>query len=520
MAFFVIMLKSGTMTDYSFPSNDFEKPEILLDLIGSHWLNVYDGNQLVSKYLEARALEETQTASDAQEMVDSLSHQNVPVFHKDHWHVLTIKESELTEVPLTYGEGATYGQGYLYGYTTGRSTYHFPVDDSLRRVPQIFNRITDPSLSYTYGVEFKIANGEIVFNDNPFANALFATAAVYDGDTVVDREIQLWLFQSEWDMAHIYTYFGYLLNLELESSQAYKDAVSTIFAAYNSGTSLRHFQQALSALSGVQCVIEDEETVEVITTDSRWTLVITDKNVYKFNLGVVVNVSVGDTVYGGQFLCDAIKIYELNDGSVPADLLAIQLNEGILGNGYLEGLTFENKTVDLDVDTSGDYTKVSFEIGGFPTDVDAFWNEVHERGVAAGQTLAHLLDVRTNPPDEPAAASLPSTINPLEFLAENFLRFNTYVVKIKSNQANGGIGLSNLRILRRIVPPWTAVIVLFELGIDNETLSLAVTGDSETFGFDESASAAIAGDLMSETWSFPSMFSEAPTLRRVGGICQ
>jgi hypothetical protein len=186
-------------------------------------------------------------------------------------------------------------------------------------------------------------------------------------------------------------------------------------------------------------------------------------------------VTPGRIVAAGDALVDTVEVHELNAGVVPAGITTLAIGPGLLAPGYYGDLGFSAAPVPLEVAAGpGRFTKVRFALGGFPADVDRFWDEVHARGVARGQTLAHLLDVRDDPQDEPTAASLPATISPLEFLVENLLRGQTLLVRIRTGGLGpDALGLGSLRLLRRIVPPHVALLVLIDL---------PPLGDSATMG--------------------------------------
>ncbi len=143
----------------------------------------------------------------------------------------------------------------------------------------------------------------------------------------------------------------------------------------------------------------------------------------------------------------------------------LAVGPGMLLPGYAGDLVFANKTVPLQVTADGaGRTRVSWEISGFAADVTRFWDAVHANGVARGQTLANLLDIRPHPVGEPTAASLPATINPLGFLIANFLRSNCFLIRIDAAALTvNGLTMQPLQLLRRIVPPHTMMIILIEL---------------------------------------------------------
>lgn len=203
-------------------------------------------------------------------------------------------------------------------------------------------------------------------------------------------------------------------------------------------------------------------------------------------------------------------------------LTALALDSGFLSACLYGDLVFENKEVPLVVDTNhaSGYTFVRFAVAGLPTDVDRFFEEIQYRGVMAAErakplvvsteaalntvptsqrfaglyaevlqpnqfwrltadlqtwepaacpvkaphTLAQFLDKRKNAISEPGAQHLPATINPLRFIVENVLRNNVFVVKFKVDAlGRNRLGLYNIRHLRQLLPPGTAMLLVFDL---------------------------------------------------------
>lgn len=513
------------MATYTYPSNGYEQAQFLLGLFGSHWTNVYQGNNLVERYGFARAQEELQAHQDLLETVASLSRLEVPIYHTDNWYWLVIRESELNSLVLAYGDGAVYGvqpsgDSYEYGEAKRVSGYQFPIPDELKDVKTIVNRLTAPSLTLTRGNDFALTPTTITFATNPFTDDRVAKRDIVEGTTIVDREAGLWLFKGQFDWGHVYTHFGYVLGLYLESSSNYRDFVNAILDAIVGGTSCKDIQLALAAVTGIPPVQGTEEVVELIQPDTNHLVIATDLNVYKFPLDTTPTVTVGDVVYAGDQLVDVITFYELNQGLTPSDVSAVTMGLGYLPGGFADGITFYNADRPLIVTTVDGVTKVSFELGGLPTDVDLFWDMVHERGLAT-LTFARYLDVRGQDAEtEPTAASLPATINPLHFLIENILRYNAFIVKIKANRTAARLAFANLRLLRKIVPPWTAIILLFELDVADDPVMLVDEGTETTPGYTESV-VPFTGMAPVEESIIPSSYAEElVTVYLVNGVCR
>jgi len=519
------------MANYIYPSRDLEKPLRLLDQLGSFWAATYEGAFQAERYVFGRGRLEQQTEQITQEAIDSVSRFKVPVYGTDLWLQLILKESDLTNVELAasrYGEGRYFGNdpdtglSFQYGVPSPHVGYTFAAPAGLIAAPAIFNRLSDPSLSLLPGLDFTCDRDpvRITFRENPFDNELIPKRNIYQGDQVVDREASLWVQRAQIDQGHIFSHFGYVLGLHLPSSRNYRDLVNGLWDGIVEGGHFLAAATVLAAITDAAGVIGETETVVDIATDSRYLLIITDANVYRYSRNASAVVAVGDVVRRGDQLSGAVTIHEFNRGEVPADLLAITLDRGYLTEAYYDGITFYNKEVALVVDTSDVFTRVSFELGGWPGDVEQFWDLFHLRGVAAGQTLAHLLDTRTNKVGEPGVSNLPATINPLRFLIENVLRNNAFVVKLRPKQFGpNALPLWTINQLRRIIPPHIGYIVVVQLDVDEDNITMDGPGDETKPGYTEELVPYLASEVVSEDIDPADFVSEEVLMRYIDGIC-
>lgn len=488
------------MPDFVFPASSLDDRQRLLGLLGDFWRRFFTEPEQVASLQYARAQEEKQTQQDYQELVDALSRLTVPLYHLDHWYQLKVRQSEIGNQPIRYGDGFVYGNQpdtgilYKYGDEVGYQSYLISVPEELLHVPLIFNRLTAPSLTLVHGVDFELPEpGRLRLNFDPFADARLPATAVYDGSEVVDQEITLWLYRSHWERDYIYNHFGYLVGSRKPSSSEYREFVNTLLDAMVQGTTQQHLDRFFAALTGNPVAVGGE-TVEAVAADRNYRLVITDQRVYRLPLGATVIVAAGDELSAGQQLSDTVTFYDFSRGETPDDLLMLHLDTGFLKAGFAAGLSFENRDVPLVVEEDVDgKTKVSFEIQGFPTDVEDFFTQLHERAAELGTaTLAELLDVRG--PDQetqPTAASLPATINPLTFLIENVLRYHVAAVRIKAEGTHSAdFSLFDAKVLRRLIPPWQALILLLDVDAGSEDF----TPDS----YDEDGELVLAGEPIDE----------------------
>ena len=417
------------------------------------------------------------------------------------------------------------------------ATCSFPVPANLTGVGQLLNKITFPTVTFLLNSDFYVdkENNALVFVSNPFENPGITVQQVLQNGAPVD-EIVLWGFCAEYDYNYVFNQFAYAVGVKLQTSQGYKDLMNAIFSSLiDGGASVKNLDLALAAICNIPVVLDRTEVVETIRYDSYGLFIATDRNVYRFAETAEPVVTEGQTVLGGQPLIDGFDVIEFKPGNyfkelrenVPSyrqpltdvlmtnnfdylntetddtlwlndaevcpvkkrDLTALALDSGFVSACLYGDLVFENKEVPLIIDTNHPtkYTYVHFDLNGLPADVKKFFDEVHVRGVElalqqnecdrpskkAG-TLAHVLDSRKYAETEPKPEHLPETINPLRFLIENVLRNNVFVVRITvSALGQKQLGLYNIRHLRQLLPPQTAMIVIFELAADSETIPAA-----------------------------------------------
>lgn len=469
------------MPDFKFPANDLQRAEKLAALLGSFWSETYNGQSLVKTYLGAVGEEGMRAQRILLESIATLSRYDVPIYSEEHWYLLTLKESDKNSTEaalLRYGDGAIYGNQpdgtqYFYDIPAGRGNdCNFPLHEDIADVPIITNRLTDPSVVLHNDIDFQIQTDRnaIVFLSDPFENELIAQQTVGN-----DREAYLWMHRAQFDFELVYKHFGYALALRMASSEGYKEVVNAILDSYTRGTAAEQILLLLGAMSDLPVVREPIETVETVSSDRHGKIVATDKHAYVFTETAEILVEEGDVLRAGDTITESFEVLNLNRGSdhITTDLPAISLGRGYIGKDFAGALVFENRTVPVVVTTEDSYTKVEFELGGNPDDVEDFWDQIHANGIAAGETLAHLLDTRTNQVGEPAAINLPTEINPFEFLVDNFLRGNALLVRLKARDFGPqAIDIGIAAALRRILPPHNALLLLIELQPETTEVTL------------------------------------------------
>lgn len=470
-----------------YPSADFNRGNDLLVQLGSYWSQFFDDRDIVQVLMRGLGHLHAQVQQDFDETVASLSRLDIPPFHTENWYFLRLLESDRDRVLNLYGEDLIYGpDGVLYGAPTSRlEVFPLPITTfgpfaQIRF--QIFNRLISPSRSLTSGLDFRLDRDRnlIIFSEDPFADELTAKRDVFDDSgALVDRELGLWVFHGEFDSDFIFRHYGFVVDAKDRSSDLYKLMVNALWDAHVEGLSKLRLGQFLSALSGHPFTRNAGEVVEVIRNEPGRRLVVTDKEVYEFPEGTVLTVAVGDTLLLGQLMSEAAEIIELSDPTNRdlSRIPALSLGESSLSGPFIGELVFRNKVVPFDFTVDeNDCAEVRFEISGFPADIETFWRQAQAEGKASGATLAELLDQRPNPSGQPAAANIPATVNPLEFIIDNLLENNLFVILMKPGQFTADApGLEHFRSLRAVVPPHTAFVSIIELQAETDIIELEDT---------------------------------------------
>ncbi len=451
----------------------------LLRVLGGFWSNTYEGRELLSEVLQARAQLSKQTFERLQEATDSLSRVDIPVFRKEYWRNLIVKKSEVAAFPNLYGEDIDYGSGSVYGKRAAGLPFVYPIAEELFDCLAITNRVTKPSVNLVRGLDFVIdkTSNVIKFKENPFNNSKFSIEKTSEGD----EELSLWFYNPSIDKQYVYQHFGYLINLWAKSSQSYKDLVNASFDSIVLGTSSGRTLDAVMSITGIP-LAKGDEIVQDVAEDRVNKLVITDKNVYKFSKKANITVVEGDALVQDQQMSSALEYHEFNTGKTPQSIIGISVSGSLLPGKYMGELGFMNQVVPTTVtkDENG-ITKITFPLGGHPFDVESFWEEVHRRGVSSGKTLANYLDKRTEKIGQPEAESLPTEINPFDFIVKNNLRYGGFLIRIKTEALTpAAVGIDKLSYVKKLLSPNTTMVLLIDMPSISEDNNAYVEGHDHT----------------------------------------
>jgi len=470
---------------FQYPTNDLDNPSKLLSLLGSLWYETYDGRQWLLDRIQTTTENAQQTHRNLTEVAASVARTTIPVFHTENWYAVRLRESELNnnDAALWYFDDADlppFNGSPPYFFDVPRTTdnYVFELPEEIADCWLISNRLQDPSVVLHQGTDYQLQadRNALVLRENPFENELIPQLPIYTDGEITDNEILLWFFRSDIDKQLPWYHLGYVLGIQLDSSQAYLDLLNAAMDAIVGGTGVGHVEAVASMMAGVPLVQVTGEVVEDIYTDANHTLVITDKQVYKHSTAVTVTVTVGEELEAGQSMSDAYELHDFRRGELADSLTGLAMGPGMLSPEFFGEVCFKTQISDVRVTGVAGSERVEWDLGGHPLDVEHFWDIVHTRRLTYDQSLYELLTQ-----DGPIA----TTINPLQFLAENVLRNNTLVILLRAESfGDNALGLAPARLLRRITPPHVAILFILELPSMSDSVNIDNIDDTSISTFD------------------------------------
>jgi len=227
------------------------------------------------------------------------------------------------------------------------------------------------------------------------------------------------------------------------------------------------------------------EIVKNIISDGKWIHIETAQHLYTFKNNVNVIVEEGQEVKVGDPLVDAVLVIEPTPQTEWDGFRGVALNGAMLRMGDVRyPLTFENEDVPVEyvgLDPNGKAV-VQFRVSGFDHDVATFWQQAHNEGLILDQTLAEVLDTRTNPVGEPLPQDIPEFINPFQFIMANLFSNNLFVLVMKPEQfADGAPGLQGLEYLYKYLVPQSTYLIFVEMSQGTDYYGVGDSEDTVSF---------------------------------------
>lgn len=472
-----------------YQNNKYTKGDALYRSLGSFWTQVFQERLTIKGYSFGLAQELIQSYYELVETVNRYSVHTCPVFEKTRWHPIIIKSSEFNKVPFVFEEdGAVFGAqpesdiffaDVIFKFGLPKSptdeVFVYNLTDNTKEIFVLSNRILSPSYLLFEGADIFVDETRLFFNKNPFLSDLVPKVPIIDENGVqTDEYIILWGLNTNLDASYLHQSYGYIFDFQIQNDQFYKDVLIAIMNLYSGGPEVGSLLSILGALLGVTPVIESEETVVDIFNDVNHQLVITDKNVYKFNLTFDLRseVAIGKTFESGYLFVDLFDFYDSiiqkwwnKLGKIP-----VGFNRYVFIGNYEGQLFFKNDFLPLSMDFDG--------VLRFP--VQASLNDVEEfNSILNANDAGDYLDIL------PGQVKL---INPVDFIFTNIIGQNVVALVLNFNsQVDVNRFIYLFPFFQEHIPKHLYLVAFLSFDVDNETydnLSIPESGTTNSDGSD------------------------------------
>jgi len=468
--------------------------------LGSFWTTLYTDKAFIYAYCKGSGLAAAQLYLNFLEAANSLSRQNIPIFHREAWLPIIIRKSQqnlgdkiaVGLDPAVYvgpqPEGTVYQAQGVYpvggnvvreGFITYPIISEEPVAGGISRIA---STIVSPEAVLLKGTHYFVQGNELIFreDEDPFANSAFLRREIHDETTgVADEEILLWATDTLFDWDLVYDNYGYQLAFDPGSSEYGRDAVNALWDVRFRGVNLTMLRRAMGILLSVATTGVGQEIVEAVVANADGShTVITDADVYTVSAIETAREEVvaGAVLEAGSFLSHTIHYYPKLDperfeagnrltlGRFLLDMPMLPLPRGIVGNGVQNGLDAEWAATEIvySGDDANGNPRLSFKLGGSPADLDTFWQSIWDRAEGREESLADFFaDFLWSPPPYLEPGISVGSLNPMRFFMENFFKYNVGVAVVDFNALPEYItSLSVFACLQQLLPAHAVLITV------------------------------------------------------------
>lgn len=288
---------------YTYPVPAFDQAEEALGMLGSLWPHYYSGSKPVLAMMQANLELLKQQKQNIAEAAACASRHDVPLYHTENW--------QLIELPFQHG---------LH--------IHFPKPPGLVAMPLLMNRMTNPTLVWQEGIDYRITDDSIEVAVDPFS---------VENVPCAENKCYLWGFRAQFDCDYVYRTFGYVIGLASAGMppQRYKDTVNAIADCAVAGATMANVGAVIAAALGVPRAT-GEETVLGDARDRRSRFIITDRRILRIPETARISAAVGLKPAAGTPLIDLFRLYPLEQAPNDIDTVTIP-----------PGMTADNKSITI-----------------------------------------------------------------------------------------------------------------------------------------------------------------------------
>lgn len=502
-------------TDYPvYADTTFTNAAVLYSSLGSFWTSLFSEKGVIKGYTMGQAEELVQNYINLTEVVNSFSVDKVDVFHREKWLPITIKLSELNEVPfifrkITDADAGTFGvqpelnavgtpnyyagETFIFGHpkTPSAVVYAANIDIAIKGVRVLADKVLSPNYVFTHGIDFELVNSVLYFNSNIFSldiprfavldtNGQFTYYQDATGKTIQDEAIVLWIYNGELNRDILFNSFGYIFGLNIENNAFYKAMLQAIVKMFIGGPKVTQIRNVAAAFMGIKPIMSVVEVIEDFYDDAVYHYVITDKNVYKYDKRYSYTSSVfkGSVLNAGDIPVNACECFDyINSGDfwrtglVPAvAALSGDITQypevGFPGHLFLgtykSALVFKNEYQTVSYNTTTEL--ITFPVQGNAADVAEFQKTINIDNTAKKEYFGF------------TGATTSVSINPLDFLMNHFFKYNTALIKLNFlDDEQLTLFMNFFQIIKDCFPKHIYLMFFLDFRYDDESFPLTTT---------------------------------------------
>lgn len=258
--------------------------------LSSFWLRLFRDKASLDATYRATEHQLGQAYFDILEAVLARSIDQAPVFHREYWKLIELREDLLV--------------------TVGPGVYEYTLDEDVAQLGFLFDQVLSPSVVLEHGRDFTVvrraAETVLQFAASPFTLGFPCTTLSTPGGNV--RQVAVWAPDALIDRRTLSDNFGYLVANEQPSTETYRKLLQGLYRFYTCGPTIANVEAALNLSVGFPVVGSDSEVVTALPVDGS---VVTDKAVYELPVGARKStLVVGQTLNVFDSLTSAFRIVD------------------------------------------------------------------------------------------------------------------------------------------------------------------------------------------------------------------
>lgn len=249
------------------------------------WLRFFKDRAILEGLLRGGELLVGQAYLDLVSNVLNVSIRETPLFNKELFRLLTVREDQLT-------------------YSLENDVWVFELPDNIKDFKYLYNKIFSPTVILEKKINFDIYtredNDELRFYSDPFdwedtdEPIQGVALRVVDVDGVTKRELAFWVPDVSVDHYNLYLTYGYLLNRFEPSSESYRQLLRGLMNYYVMGPTVSRVTSILNSIVGMPVINNEGEILQSVTNADGKNTVLTNRNSYVFDENIPLREDILD----------------------------------------------------------------------------------------------------------------------------------------------------------------------------------------------------------------------------------